>query len=365
MGGAVGLYIHVPFCAGKCPYCDFYSLPANAADMDAYCEKITHLAANSELSFDSVYLGGGTPSQLGTKRLLFILEALRGKILPGSEISLECNPSDVAGIDCSALRRGGYNRVSLGLQSAVEGERRELGRRGGPRTVEQAVSALVRGGFNNLSLDIMLGVPGQTSASLPQTLDFAVSSGATHISAYMLKIEEGTPFASRSFGNMPSEDEQAELYLLCCEELEKNGFLQYEISNFSRRGFESRHNLKYWRCEEYLGLGPGAHSFLQGERFACPRDLRLFLRGDGQARVVTDSSPGGFEEYAMLALRLREGLLEDTVRARFGYGIPLKMRRAAGELQPHGLLFADESGIRLTRSGFLLSNSVIGHLLRE
>jgi oxygen-independent coproporphyrinogen-3 oxidase len=356
---AIGLYVHVPFCRGKCPYCDFYSLRGTDAQKDAYTERVCQILSTRDNPLSTVYLGGGTPSQLGTARLLRILEAVQGRLVHDAEITLEINPSDVPDLDCAALRRAGYNRVSLGLQSAVDTERRALGRRGNTADVARAVQTLQSAGFANISLDVMLAVPGQSADSLRTTLQFATHAGVQHVSAYLLKIEPGTPFAHRPL-DLPDEDAAAELYIQACETLEKAGFAQYEISNFARPGFESQHNLKYWRSEEYWGVGPGAHSFLAGQRFFAPRDLAGFLAGDG---TVPDGRGGDFAEYTMLALRLREGLRADAVQARFGHAIPAELRAKAAPLERHGLLICDENGMLLTRKGFLLSNAVIGALL--
>ncbi|MDR1410396.1 MAG: radical SAM family heme chaperone HemW [Oscillospiraceae bacterium] len=365
--GLIGLYIHVPFCARKCPYCDFYSLPADDDLKDAYFNRVVNLL-NSErqvadqVAFDTVYLGGGTPSQLGTERLVRLLKVVQQTcaVQPEAEITLECNPSDVPALDCAALHRTGYNRVSLGLQSAADAERVTLGRRGSAQDVTNALHSLRRARLDNISLDMMLGVPGQTPDSLRKTLAFAVQADVQHISAYLLKIEPGTPFATRKFNEIADDDAQADMYHLACEYLEKHGFLQYEISNFALPGYESRHNLKYWHCEEYWGLGPGAHSFLGGRRFYISRNLDEFI---SSSKLIDDGPGGSLEEYAMLALRLNEGLREDKVRSRFAHSIPQKMRRAAENLERHGLVITDDDGIRLTQQGFLLSNGIIGQIV--
>jgi len=362
---AAGLYIHVPFCARKCPYCDFYSLAANGAMKNEYLERVVQLLSQRDdfVVADTVYIGGGTPSQLGTERLIKLLNAIKEhcEIRPGAEITLECNPSDIPAVDAAALRLAGYNRVSLGLQSAVDAERKALGRRGKAQDVQKALLRLRRAGFDNISLDIMLGVPGQTIQSLERTLAFIAAAEVRHVSAYVLKIEPDTPFDKRRAElDLPDEDAQADMYLFACEQLVGQGFGQYEISNFARPGFESHHNLKYWRCKEYLGLGPGAHSFLDGRRFYWPRDLEGFIAGN---EPVQDGTGGDFEEYAMLALRLNEGLREVSVHSCFGHGIPADMRRRAGELKRHVLAIVDADGIRLTREGFLVSNSVIAEII--
>lgn len=364
----IGLYLHIPFCRGKCPYCDFYSMRADAARMDTYKkaleETLEAWAARTGRAADTLYFGGGTPPLLGGKRIASLVDTARAHYgLADAEITVECNPSDADGCLFEMLACAGVNRISLGLQSAVDEERKALGRRAGVGEVAECIRLAKAAGITNLSLDLMLGIPGQTVDSLRRSIDFCVQAGVTHISAYLLKIEDGTAFARRQEKlSLPDEDAVCDFYEQACESLSEAGFRQYEISNFAQPGFESRHNLKYWNAEEYLGLGASAHSFLKGKRCFYPRDIDAFLRG---AAPVPDGEGGGFEEYAMLRLRLTEGLREDLLSRRYGYGIPDEMRRAAQQLAGYGLLEQDGGGIRLTRKGFLLSNAVIAELLYD
>lgn len=371
MNVPIGLYLHIPFCRSKCPYCDFYSMRGNAAQTNAYaaalCRKISESAEALQRKADSLYIGGGTPSVLGAEGLkALVIQAKTDFLTEDAEITVECNPYGLSPAFFAILAEAGVNRISLGLQSAVDSERRILGRLSDADTVRAAVLAAQKAGILNISLDVMLGIPHQTTQTLAETLDFCLSLGVPHLSAYILKIEAGTLFEKRRDTlELPDDDQTADLYLQLCETLKQNGILQngilqYEISNFARPGFESRHNLKYWHCEEYLGLGPSAHSFLNGRRFYYPRDLQGFLDGKPP---VPDGTGGDFTEYAMLALRLCEGLSEKNVQTRFGHGIPQEMRSRAVPLAAHGLLVSDESGIRLTRTGFLVSNAVLAELL--
>lgn len=362
----IGLYLHVPFCQSKCPYCDFYSMRGSDTEMDAYCAVLCRNIAESaealQRKADTLYIGGGTPSVLGAERLnRLIIGAKQSFLTEDAEITVECNPHKLLSDFFEVLCAVGVNRISLGLQSAVETERRALGRLSSRAEVESVVRAAQGAGIQNISLDVMLGIPNQTEKSLAQTLDFCLSLGVPHISAYILKLEENTPFYKRRAQYaFPDDDCTADLYLQMCETLARGDLPQYEISNFARTGFESRHNLKYWHCEEYLGLGPAAHSYINGKRFYFPRDLQAFLDGEPP---ISDGAGGDFTEYAMLALRLREGLRESAVQARFGHGIPKEMRQKAGTLTAHGLIEADCTGIRLTRQGFLLSNSILAEIL--
>lgn len=363
---SIGLYLHLPFCRSKCPYCDFYSLRADADGMDGYTAALLRdLSAWGErlqCSADTIYLGGGTPSQLGGARLARILRQACQSFPGGDgEITVECNPSDGSPELFDALAAAGVNRISLGFQTVAEEERKALGRRTPPSQLQRVIGWARQAGIHNISLDLMLGIPHQTAKSLQKSLDFCLSSGASHISAYLLKVEEDTPFYKRRDSlPLPEEEEVCDFYLMTVEQMERAGFPQYEISNFSLPGRESRHNLKYWNGEEYLGLGPSAHSFLQGERFFFPNNLQEYLACSQQRSAGTG---GDFEEYAMLRLRLREGLTEALVQQRFHHAIPVKMWERARPFEEEGLLVADGKGIRLTPKGFLLSNRLIAELI--
>lgn len=381
----LGVYIHIPFCAGKCPYCDFYSFTADDKRMDQYSraliESLHSWAAKLHRAFDTLYFGGGTPSLIGAQRLSALVGAsfsafgISGKdlrinspnksVICPPEITVECNPSNVGAVDSNfdfeKLARSGVNRLSLGLQSAVDSERMALGRKGPATDVTRAIQRAKSAGITNISLDLMIGIPGQTVHSLRRSIDFCVNAGITHVSAYMLKVEDGTPFALKKEKLMlPTEDEYCIFYLKACEELEKAGFIQYEISNFAQKGFKSRHNLKYWNCEEYLGIGPSAHSFVDGKRFYYERNLQEFL---DTSDPLQDGEGGEFEEYAMLRLRLNEGLTERETLDRFAFAIPKEMRERAKPFLEKQLLTVDEKGISFTPKGFLLSNNILAELL--
>ena len=358
----IGLYVHFPFCASKCLYCDFYSAPADDAVKDAYTQAVIgriRARLSSGERYDTVYFGGGTPSLMG-RRLVQIADVLQSQ--PIREFTVECNPSRVEDGLFSALREAGVDRISMGMQSAVDDERRALGRTADAALVLRRVEEAKAAGFDNISLDLILGIPGQTMDSLQTSLDFCRDAGVTHVSAYLLKIEENTPFYTmRDTLCLPDEDAVCELYLRACETLEAYGFRQYEISNFAKPGFESRHNLKYWNDEPYIGVGPAAHSFVDGRRFFFPRDTAAFLGGE---LPVEDGSGGDFAEYAMLRLRLRDGLTEQGVRERFGCPIPRSVYDHARRI-PAAYLCTDENGLRLTREGFLVSNAIIAELLTD
>ncbi len=360
----VGLYIHVPFCTSKCRYCDFYSL-CDAASAPAYARQVArqlHAAARRyPRRAETLYFGGGTPPMLGADGIEAVIHAARDAfdLAPTAEITCEMNPGSGYPATVEQLAAVGVNRLSIGLQSALPDELTALGRRHSPQDAATLVARAKAAGIGNISLDLMWGIPGQTVASALQSLAFALSLAPTHISAYMLKIEPDTPFG-RQPPVLPDEQTVCEIYETCCEQLEQAGYPRYEISNFARPGFESRHNLKYWNCEETLGLGPAAHSFMEGKRFYYPRDLAGFMAGNPPQ---DDGAGGDFTEYAMLQLRLRSGLRETACRLRYGHPIPLAMRQTAESLARHGLMSVDRDGIRLTTKGNLVSNEILARLL--
>lgn len=341
---AAGLYIHIPFCFSKCPYCDFYSTRYTPTAADAFAEKLGGQMQDYTGSFDTVYFGGGTPSILEPRVLTGILQAVRDHfaIDPAAEITVECNPSkDLTG-DMEQYAAAGINRVSIGMQSAVDRERFALGRRAGSGEVARTVAAAKAAGITNISLDVMLGTPKQTPDSLEETFAFIARMQVTHISAYLLKIEPGTPFDRlQAKLALPEEDTVCQMYLQTVERLGQLGFAQYEISNFARPGYESRHNLKYWLLEPYLGLGPSAHSLWNGRRFYFDRDW-----------IWQDEGPGGDrEEQILLGLRLNRGIPEDWLtRGPAPYIAGGFMRRANGR-------------ISLTPRGMLVSNTILAELL--
>ncbi len=374
----LGIYIHIPFCRSKCDYCDFYSLAGREDRMDD-CQRalLTHIretaALVGRLPVDTVYFGGGTPSFYGEERLRELLATLRKsfRVDGDAEIALEANPDSVELKSLKKLRRAGFSRLSLGMQSACPGELAAVGR---PHTVEQAdeaAAAARKAGFDNLSLDLIYGLPGQTMESWRATVEHALSLEPQHLSCYGLKVEEGTPLARRvSAGEavLPDDDAQAELYLWTVERLERAGLMQYEISNFALPGHASRHNLRYWLLRPYIGFGPGAHSDFGGRRCSFVRDLDGYIDGVLQGGRVLDSQEliplaERGSEYLMLRLRTRLGIEEREYSGRYRMNFaPLEERllqyqaRGWAEKSPEGRW-------RLTPTGLLVSNRLIGGLL--
>lgn len=346
-----GLYIHVPFCAKKCPYCDFYSLPISEQKAEKYKNAvIRNLSKYNKEQFDTVYFGGGTPALIYDK-IAEILGAVN--YTENAEITVECNPESADEIALNELKNAGVNRLSFGVQSLDESELSALGRTHSAQTAKDAILLAHSLGFENISADIMLGVPNQTLSSLEKTIDGLCKLPITHVSAYLLKIEQNTVFGRKTDEiELPDEDLQSELYLRSVELLESRGFMQYEISNFAKAGFESKHNLKYWRAEEYIGIGPSAHSYYNGKRFAVDRNLSRFLEDEFQREGITDEAPDKDEEKILLGLRLCEGVeLSERLKKRLS-------------LIPEEYYRITNNRLSLTPRGFLVSNEIIATLLK-
>lgn len=375
-----GVYIHVPFCRSKCPYCDFYSLPRISEEaLDAYTKAVEanlrRFAGQSAFSAETVYFGGGTPSVLGARRLNRLLSAV-DRFFPlqnGAEVTAEMNPAGWEKDFFDTLRAGGFTRISMGMQSANESELRLLGRNHHPEDVRRAMQAAHKAGFTHLSLDIMTALPVPSEENrlenLRRSAEICRELGADHVSAYMLKVEDGTFYARHPERYaFPDEETACRDYRFVADTLESLGYKQYEISNFAAPGGESQHNLLYWHDEEYLGIGPAAHSFLNGRRFYYPRDFKAFLNG---ALPEEDGPGGSFEEYVMLGLRLTEGITRPACVRRFGetggkqfdtlHACAVTLARQQSKDDP--LLVVSQDRVALTRSGFLVSNTIIVSLL--
>lgn len=351
-----GLYIHIPFCLSKCPYCDFYSVKYRCETAEKYKDAVIRNLLCYNEKFDTVYFGGGTPVLLW-KEICEILEHI--SLEENAEITVEANPCCSDKENLSALKKAGVNRISFGIQSLNDKELMALGRRHDAKTAVKAVETAYNCGFDNISADIMLGTHGQTVKSVESTINELSLLPLCHISAYMLKIEENTPFAKMRLA-LPDEGTVCDIYLSVVEQLENIGIHQYEISNFAKSGRECRHNLKYWNCEEYVGIGPAAHSYYKGERFFVDRNIDDFINDEFQAAHKETDLAGGCEEYAMLRLRLTQGLMLSEYAKRGGNAEALE--RKLNLIPQHFFRFNGER-LYLTPEGFLVSNSIIGTLL--
>ncbi len=376
MGEKLGIYIHIPFCRAKCDYCDFYSLPDREEAMDEYVKALTaHMKETAPLAkgwqVDTVYIGGGTPSVLGAKRLSTLVSEVRRRfdVTRDAEITCEANPESADLKLLRTIRRAGVNRLSLGMQSACDGELHSVHRLHDFAQVGQAVSDARKAKLKNLSLDLIYGLPGQTMESWKGSVEAAIRLEPEHLSCYGLKVEPGTPLDARVTRGeiLPDDDLQADMYLWMVERLAQAGYPQYEISNFARAGFQSRHNLKYWMGRPYIGFGPGAHSDFGGRRYSFVRDLDRYMSGILEGGSVIDDSEliphrerGG--EYLMLRLRTTRGIEEWEYRREFSMNFdPLEQKLE--EYEHQGWAVKEGRRWRLTPKGFLVSNQLIGDLM--
>lgn len=362
---APGLYVHIPFCKTKCPYCGFFS-STSLSEIPCWLSAVreeTLLCRGEFAPFDSLYLGGGTPSVLPEGDLTALMECLysRFSFLPDLEITLEANPDDLNRCKVSLLRDLGVNRLSVGVQSLDERELSRLGRRHTARQAEEALDIVRRAGFDNIGIDLMFGLEGQTVAGWLSTLERAVRFGPEHLSCYQLTVDEETPFAGeKAEGRLriPGEARQRALFLATSEFLEEKGYIHYEVSNFAKEsGRFSRHNCKYWRHIPYLGIGPSAHSFLKGRRWWNVRTLEEYcsvaLSGRKPVEEMEELDEDQMSlESLFLGFRTRNGVPADLLaRVEGADGV---IRR----LKESGLIEIGRERIHPTRRGFLVADSL-------
>lgn len=349
-----GLYIHIPFCVKKCNYCDFYSIGGGDTVSDGYVDAvINEINKYPNMQYKTVYFGGGTPSLLTPQQTEKILSAVT--ILPNAEITLEANPETVTFEKLKGYFDAGINRLSFGVQTVKPDSLTTLGRIHSVEKVKQAFNNAQKAGFVNISGDVMIGLPDYTNEELDATVELLHSLGATHISSYMLKIEEGTPFAKNTPQNLPDEDRMCDFYLYACEKIKAMGYTQYEISNFAKPGFESRHNTIYWKLENYLGIGPSAHSCIDGKRFYYLRDIKAFMENP---KTVDDGQVDA-DEYIMLSLRLKTGLNLAELKGKWNKELTPVQLKKLKMLEKQGYItFENDNIISLTPKGFLMENAI-------
>ena len=386
----LGLYISVPFCRSKCSYCNFASGVFSRGRFEQYVERVcadlegaaaaaARAGGGFERAVDSLYLGGGTPTALAPEQLAALFEAVRRNfaLAADPEITVECAPGSLAPTVLEVLVRCGVNRVSLGVQSFVDAEAAAVGRLHTRATVLDDVARLRAAGIADLNLDLIAGLPHQTAQSWEYSLGEAIALGAPHVSVYMLEVDEDSRLGRELIAGgkryhahfVPDDDATADLYLRACQRLEAAGIPQYEISNFARPGAESRHNLKYWTRQPYLGFGVDAHSMLpaldpalEAVRFCTPDSLEDYLAG--KAGATTGVTPqAALEESFFLGLRLSQGVDPAQVAARFGAPALESVQPAIARALDLGLLERKGQRLRLTPRGRLLSNEVFASFL--
>ena len=398
----VGVYISVPFCKAKCTFCNFASDAFGSSRMQSYVDRLCAEIRKSRSSAekmdavlpreaDSIYFGGGTPSLLAPEQFRQIFTALRDEfaVVRNAEITLECAPGQLADDTLDELQRQGMNRISFGVQSFVDRESSAVGRL---HTAQQCIAEIARvrsAGIEEISLDLIAGLPHQTEQSWRYSLDQAIATGVPHLSVYMLEVDEESRLGKEMLTGgaryhasaVPSEDEAATWYQIACEAIDVAGLTQYEISNFARHGHTSRHNLKYWHRQPYIGFGLDAHSMLLTEeaavRFANTSDLDVYLNqtttdtfalhqlanrpNANEADVIGHTE--AFEESLFLGLRLNEGVSIDNLRQQFGEPMLRDAMESLQEVHDAGLLEIDAGRIRLTPRGRMVSNEVFSRVL--
>lgn len=376
----LGIYVHIPFCKSKCAYCDFYSFKPRSEDMmrryvSAIGEHMKRYAgAVKEYHVNSVFIGGGTPTVLPPDALVSLVRQIKHlyPLTPRAEFTVEANPATVDLRTLRRLRRAGVNRISFGLQSADDGELRQLGRIHTREQFEETYRAARKAKFTNINIDVMFGIPGETMESLMRTLGYVISLAPEHISLYDLRLEEGTPlYNNRAAYNFPGEDAEADMYLTAVEYLASAGYAQYEISNFAKPGKQSRHNMKYWNCEEYLGFGAAAHSYFGGTRFSFVKNAGMYVQAieqpDSEINITeineTVDESERIGEYIMLRLRLRAGIDDREFRKRFGRSFFSMYGTKLAKYVTGGYAIRTDRVFALTPKGLFVSNYILSDLL--
>ena len=387
---AFGVYISVPFCRTKCSYCNFASDVFSRTAFERYVGRVcadignarqiaAEMGGEIEREVDSIYLGGGTPTVLEAGQLERIFAAVRAEfeVRPDAEVTVECAPGTLTPAVIASLLRCGVNRVSLGVQSFVDAEAAAVGRLHKRATVIEDIARLRAAGIGNINIDLIAGLPHQTAESWQASLAETMATGVPHVSVYMLEVDEDSRLGRELIAGgtryhahfVPDEDAVVDFYLAACEKLEAAGVIQYEISNFARTGFESRHNLKYWTRQPYLGFGVDAHSMLlsrspdaEAVRFATSDALEPYVAGAPLQRTIV-SRRTALEESFFLGLRLNRGVDLRELSARFGDHAIGNFRDAIAEVVGDGLIQRTNDWVRLTSKGRLLSNEVFQRFL--
>ena len=376
----LGLYIHIPFCERKCDYCDFYSI-TDFVDYVRFTDSIllqmedySKLTADYEI--DSIYIGGGTPTVLPVKRMLEIIDGIyrNFNVVPEAEFTMEANPATVNYKMLKKYRKAGVNRLSFGLQSAVDSELETLTRIHSFDDFAESMDIARSAGFHNINVDLMFGIPGQTKQSLAHSIERVCDMSPKHISLYGLKFEDGTPFATRkdSF-TLPDEDTEYDMYKYAIDYLAFRGYWQYEISNFSAEGYKCRHNIKYWNCDEYLGIGPAAHSYFDGKRFSYKRNVDMYMDALEYVEAGIDIIEENREidehekinEYIMLRLRLTQGLNVNEFKYRFNKDFTEMFEKELKLYMDNGFMQFENGHYSFTPKGMYVSNYILSTLMGD
>ena len=377
--------MHIPFCVRKCEYCDFLSAPAGADTQQEYVRNLLLEIEQkgvrcTDYEVTTIFFGGGTPSILKAGWIADILNAIHRnfKVRKDAEITIECNPGTLTFEKLSIYKSAGINRISVGLQSASDAELRELGRIHTYEDFLKSYDLIRKKGFSNVNIDLMAALPGQTLKSYEQTLRRVLALKPEHISAYSLIIEEGTPFYEKYEADellrekgekpqmLPSEETERLMYERTKELLLAHGYERYEISNYARRGYACRHNIGYWRRENYLGFGLGSASLLENERFHNTTDLTDYLGGDYLAYEQEKlDKKSQMEEFMFLGLRMTDGISTECFRQTFGLTVELVYGPVLEQQIADQLLRKEDGRIFLTERGLDVSNYVMAQFLLD
>lgn len=377
----LGLYIHIPFCKRKCNYCDFYSCTETKYIGEYINALCTHIEREAPLyknyEIDTIFFGGGTPSLIEPNDFKNLMSTIKGNfnIISSCEATLEANPGTLTCDKLICYKENGINRLSIGLQSTYDNELKMLGRIHTYSEFLENFNLARECGFDNISVDIMYSLPNQKREELLTTLDKVCALTPEHISSYCLKIEEKTPFGKiKDKLILPCEDDEYEMYISMCEMLEKNGYSQYEISNFSKSGYESKHNLKYWQSLDYVGFGPAAHSYIDGKRYYYKDDIKLYIeqvkngslpekildKNDENVHVSARISKE--DEYVMLKMRLSAGMNIKEFFDRFDKDFLSTYPRVEKYVKSGHIALRD-GAYCFTYKGFFVSNYILTDIL--
>ena len=364
----IGLYVHIPFCKAKCKYCDFLSYAGLEDKIPAYFSSLLteiHDYKDKNIIVDSVFIGGGTPSVVNHEYIVKILETVFScfTVTDSAEITIEANPGTINPEALKAYCKAGINRLSMGVQSANENELKALGRIHTWDTFERSFNDARQAGFRNINADLIFGIPEQNTESWSNTLNKIIALDPEHISCYSLIVEENTVFSDMDKNGrliLPGDDDERDMYYTAEELLNNNGYMHYEISNFSKKGFECRHNIKYWECDEYIGVGIGAHSFYNKMRFSNTGDMGRYIEYAGRGSFIRSGEHidkcEAMKEFMMLGLRKTSGIDKADFFRRYNENCTELFKIELDKLSGQGLIIIDDKGVRLTEKGLDFAN---------
>ncbi|HEL0019389.1 TPA: oxygen-independent coproporphyrinogen III oxidase [Streptococcus equi subsp. zooepidemicus] len=361
-------YVHIPFCTQICYYCDFSKVFIKNQPVDAYLEALIKEFESYQInSLKTLYIGGGTPTAITAKQLDYLLSHLQQHLQLDQleEFTIEANPGDLTEDKIAVLRQSAVNRISLGVQTFNDKQLKQIGRSHTEAQIYTTIASLKEAGFQNMSIDLIYALPGQTIQQVKENVAKALALDIPHLSLYSLILEHHTVFMNkmrRGKLQLPTEDLEAEMFEYIISEMEANGFEHYEISNFTKPGFESRHNLMYWNNDEYFGCGAGASGYLNGIRYRNRIPIQHYLKAvaDGNARLSEEvlTKEEMMEEELFLGLRKKSGVSVSRFQEKFGLSFESRYGPVVRELQNQGLLVEDKDFVRMTKKGLFLGDSV-------